>query len=61
MDHYKMRRMFGKKPALSAVLVWATQQALKGIGVTHPDTKRQRTTRQRDVGIYKAREMKRTP
>lgn len=59
MNRYEVRKQFGKNPDLYAVLVWATQKALKGYRTTHPDSKRQRTTRLRDVSIQAARELKR--
>ena len=55
---YRFRRMFGRKPDLTAILIWATQQALKGYGVAHPDMKRQRKTRQRDLMMWGARKIK---
>ena len=59
MTRCEVRKQFGRNPSLHAVLVWATQQALRGYGVKHPDRKRQRTTRLRDVSIQAARELKR--
>ena len=55
MDHYQIQRQFGKNPDLYAVLVWATQKALKGYGVKHPDMKRQRCNIQRDMYLYGSR------
>lgn len=55
---YKLRHMFGKAPDLAAVLIWATQQALKGYGKAHPDTKRQRSTKQRDLRLWGERQRK---
>jgi hypothetical protein len=59
MNRYEVRKQFGRNPSLYAVLVWATQQALRGYGVKHPDHKRQRTTRLRDMAIQAARKLKR--
>ena len=59
MNRYEIRKQFGKSPDLYAVLVWATQQALKGFGKTHPDSKRQRCTRERDLMLWGARKIKR--
>jgi hypothetical protein len=55
----KIRKQFGRKPNLSAVLIWAAQQALRCFGAKHSDSKRQRTTKLRDVAIQAARELKR--
>jgi hypothetical protein len=55
MNRYEMRRQFGRNPDTCAVLVWAIQQALKGIGKRHPDGKRQRKSRLRDLTIYRLR------
>ena len=59
MNSYQMRKQFGCNPDVVAVLVWATQKALKGYGKTHPDSKRQRCTRERDLMLWGARKVKR--
>jgi len=61
MNSRQIRRQFGRNPNVAAVLVWATQQALKGYRVRHPDYKRQRTTRQRDLCLWEARKIKGSP
>jgi hypothetical protein len=58
MNRYEIRKQFGRNPDTCAVLVWAIQQALKGFGIKHPDRKRQRTTRQRDLYLWGARKVK---
>ena len=58
MDRYQIRKQFGRNPDLYAVLIYATQKALKGIGVKHPDHKRQRCTKLRDTSIQAARTLK---
>lgn len=55
MNRYEMRKQFGSSPDTCAVLVWAIQQALKGFGKRHPDGKRQRKSRLRDLTIYRLR------
>jgi hypothetical protein len=57
MNRYQMRKQFGRHPDLAAVLVWSLQHALKAIG-THPDGKRQRKSRKRDLTIFRSRELK---
>jgi hypothetical protein len=47
--------------SLTGALVYALQQALKGYGITHPDSKRQRKARLRDIGHAEARKMKNCP
>jgi hypothetical protein len=59
MNRYQLMHQFGKNPDIVAVLVWATQQALKAYGKTHPDYKRQRCNRQRDLMLWGARKIKR--
>ena len=44
--------------SLTGALVWALQQSLKGYGITHPDPKRQRKARLRDVRYAEARAIK---
>jgi hypothetical protein len=40
MTRLAMWHQFGRRPSLEAVLLYAVQQALKGYGKTHPDSKR---------------------
>ena len=60
MNRYQIRKQFGRNPDTCAVLVWAVQQALKGYRTRHPDHKRQRCTRQRDLSLHMARTLKGT-
>ena len=57
MNRYEIRRQFGCKPDLAAVLVFSLQQALRG-SRTHPDSKRQRKTRLNDLTKYYVRILK---
>ena len=59
MNHRQMRRQFGARPSLEAVLVYAVQHALKGFRIRHPDGKRQRCARLRAKEFAAARELKR--
>jgi hypothetical protein len=59
MDRHDIRKMFGRKPSLDAVLIWSLQQALKGIRAKHPDGKRQRRRKERDLMLWGARKVKR--
>jgi len=58
MNRWQVREQFGTAPVLSSVLGWAVQQALKGYRVRHPDAKRQRRTRLRDLTIHRRRLLK---
>ena len=57
MDKQKFRKTLGKRPSLTSVLVWSVQQALRSVG-RHPDFKRQRKTKTRDVSINQERKEK---
>lgn len=53
-----IRKQFGRRPSLASVLVWAIQQALKGYGIKHPDSKRQRGARASSRSMRAARKLK---
>jgi hypothetical protein len=48
MNRWEIRKQFGRRPSLEAVIIWSVQQVLKHRGIKHPDSKRQASRRQRD-------------
>lgn len=58
MNRWQLREQFGTRPDVHAVLIWSVQHALKGWGTRHPDMKRQRKARLRDLTIYRSRQLK---
>jgi hypothetical protein len=45
MNRRELRKQFGRNPSLSAVIVYAVQQALRPFGCNHGDPSRSRTAR----------------
>lgn len=58
MNRREIRKQFGRRVPLEAVLIYAIQHALKGYRITHPDSKRQRKARNRAIAHRFARHMK---
>jgi len=58
MNRRALRKQFGKNPSLSAVLVYAVQQALRPLGRNHGDPSRSRTARLRELERRTIRRLK---
>ena len=58
MNRYRFFKTFGLKPKLNTIILWSVQQALRGYGVKHPDCKRTRRAKLRDLDIERQRQIK---
>jgi len=58
MNHRELSKQFGRNPNLSAVIVYAVQQALRPFGCNHGDPSRSRMARLRALERRAIRRLK---